>query len=296
MKLLPTLCRSHSSLITESVHSIDVSCISESSSKIGSESSSTMGSQRIMKVRTLKESLEAKSKINNEEQRKMYLLRRKLKILELHNNETVKENETECETKIEEQYIDTEALDVGGSFDLSLSVTFGHVQVREYPIILGDNTAVSEGPPLSIDWNYTTDIDVFTVEQFEASRPVKRSFREMIMPVNHRMECLIRCGVSTADMQKRIQEVNKKRLERLETSATLYRSDFHESMEKVKRRFGNFFTQKKRKERELMEHSKTLMETQRDEVNLKASEEEEFLATFIRDNNEEGVITNIMTN
>jgi len=253
--------------------SVDLSCISQLSS--------TMGMQRVMTVRTLKESLEGNSKMTNKEQRKMFLLRRRLKIFQLINNNN--------------DNIDRESVDVGDSIDLSLSVSFGHVQVREYPIILGDNTAVTEGPPLSIDWNFNTDVEEYTVEQYEATSPVKRSIQEMIMPVKYRMECLIRCGVSTKDIHKRVQEVDIKRKERLETTAMLYRRDLHESIEKVKRRLRNFFTQKKKKERQLMKHSKALIKIQRDEVNLKASIEEEALAIFFRENHEADINANIIT-
>ena len=34
------------------------------------------------------------------------------------------------------------------------TVQFSHLEIRTYPVTLGDNPSVSSGPPLTLDWNY----------------------------------------------------------------------------------------------------------------------------------------------
>ena len=57
-------------------------------------------------------------------------------------------SETECSSTL------SVTSSFGGSEDTpaKLSVSFGDVEIREYNVILGDNPAVSAGPPVTIDW------------------------------------------------------------------------------------------------------------------------------------------------
>lgn len=48
-------------------------------------------------------------------------------------------------------------------------VRFGNLQVREYPIMLGDNPSCSSGPPLTIEWNHTKE-EVIPVGIYEFQR------------------------------------------------------------------------------------------------------------------------------
>lgn len=46
------------------------------------------------------------------------------------------------------------------------TVNFGRLEFREYPIIMGANPSVSEGVPVTIDWDHFGEYDV-DIESYE---------------------------------------------------------------------------------------------------------------------------------
>eukprot|EP01083_Nonionella_stella_P055990 147651_1 len=129
----------------------------------------------------------------------------------------------------------------------SFNVAFDSVEVREYPMILGFNPAVSHGPPLEIDWNHI-DEEKWNFESYEETRPIRRTYAEMNMPMELRVEILERNGVLIKDIRSRSKEVKALRIKRLETTQTLYRRKTHERLEKFSRRLKNIFSDKKSRE------------------------------------------------
>jgi hypothetical protein len=102
----------------------------------------------------------------------------------------------------------------GESSPKNLSVIFDTVQIREYPIILGDNPAVSKGPALTIDWQHV-ETDVMKFEEYESTRPERRSNAEMAIPFDIRMEMLKNSGYSSKEileMAKKSEEARKARI------------------------------------------------------------------------------------
>jgi len=239
---------SHSAHSVPSVHSVRSAI---------SDCISVVSSSRIMKIRTLNESLLPQT----EQQRDVVRVRRKLRCHGLS-----RDNEAES--------TDSESI---------LSVSFDTVEVREYPIILGDNPAVSQGPPLTIDWEHDNE-DTFSLDEYETTRPPRRVTVEMSIPPDMRLDCLKRCGFSTKEISVRIKEINLVKRGRLQTTTMLYRSDMNERVEKTKRIFTSIFTKKKRKERALMKSSDMSLEIQRTEANNQATREQEDLAAFMREN------------
>ena len=71
------------------------------------------------------------------------------------------------------------------------SVRFSTLEIRTYPITLGDNPSVSSGPPLTLDWNYTT-VHTVAVSAYETERPPssRRRPSQMVMPTSLRIELL----------------------------------------------------------------------------------------------------------
>lgn len=65
-------------------------------------------------------------------------------------------------------------------------VTFDTVSIREYNRILGDHPDCTEGPPITIGWNYSEQ-PVQDLEDYESNRHQRRSFhltsdsRQMMM-------------------------------------------------------------------------------------------------------------------
>ena len=62
-------------------------------------------------------------------------------------------------------------------------VEFAFLEVREYPIVIGDNPSVKEGPPITIDWAFdpTTQF-VLDVNTFENMRGNRRVSNQLVLP------------------------------------------------------------------------------------------------------------------
>ena len=187
------------------IENIMISANGGDSSSVHSDLSAS--SRRIMKVRTLNESLRPKTDDEIEALR----IRRRLR---MSSSTTGLEN--------------------------SLSVSFNTVKVREYPIILGDNPSVSEGPPLSIDWHYE-DVDEFEVEEYESTRPPRRVTNEMNIPAGIRSKILMRCGFGLKEIAETVKKVQNAKRNRIETNTLLYRSNSDERFENAKRGIFNIF-------------------------------------------------------
>lgn len=66
------------------------------------------------------------------------------------------------------------------------SVKFDQVFIHEFPIIMGDNPAVSRGAPLTIDWKPMTH-DVLDIDIYEYLRePERRHRKRMIVSASKR--------------------------------------------------------------------------------------------------------------
>ena len=76
-------------------------------------------------------------------------------------------------------------------------VQFGSVQVHSHGIILGDSPAVSQGPPVTVEWESFDSIDM-TVDDFEnAKRGPDRRGPELILPRRLREDMIQRSGLSS---------------------------------------------------------------------------------------------------
>lgn len=90
-------------------------------------------------------------------------------------------------------------------------VCFASVQVRQYPVILGDNPSCTSGPPVTLGWNYDTDSSLScTVDEWESGRNSTRRLREEIrVPSSVRMEWLLDAGFTPTQVSEAIQDVQK---------------------------------------------------------------------------------------
>jgi hypothetical protein len=148
-----------------------------------------------------------------------------------------------------------------------LTVTFTDVEIRSHPIILGDNPAVSSGPPLTIDWDPSA-VSVCAIDDYEKERQDHiRGFLEMKMPAEIRFQLLSQSH-RTTEIAKRSKEMRNLRRQRLETTSMLYRSNNEEKIEKLLRGFRNLVTNKKKKEKKYMEAA--AMQSQRLQNQAKA--------------------------
>ena len=69
------------------------------------------------------------------------------------------------------------------------SVSFGDLEIRSYPVILGDNPFCHSGCPLQLDWEYI-DASKEAIDRFESNRAPRRSPAEFRTTWIQRQEIL----------------------------------------------------------------------------------------------------------
>mmetsp|Transcript_32209 Transcript_32209/g.78550 ORF Transcript_32209/g.78550 Transcript_32209/m.78550 type:complete len:271 (-) Transcript_32209:1328-2140(-) len=75
------------------------------------------------------------------------------------------------------------------------SVEFGSIVITEFPIILGDNPAVTSGAPVTIDWVAQAE-SAFSVDMYEEIKPARRRRRKLLISVSSRAILLLAAGYS----------------------------------------------------------------------------------------------------
>jgi hypothetical protein len=100
-------------------------------------------------------------------------------------------------------------------------VRFGDMEIHNHAIILGDNPAVSRGPPIAIGWDvlYT---DRISVDEYERYRPERRPPRHFSMPKAERERLLMEFGYARSDLkagEEEIRAIQKSRQENSKSGA-----------------------------------------------------------------------------
>jgi hypothetical protein len=135
-----------------------------------------------------------------------------------------------------------------------LSISFSYIDIREYPICIGDNPAGSRGTPLSIEWKHFSEVQI-GLEEYEDARPERRDHCALAMGETHRYDLLRRSGYSPKDIRIQTKPVNIQRANRKHTLATLNLAWLQEIQQAISRKTLNVLTfgARKRKERRMME-------------------------------------------
>ncbi|CAJ1931178.1 unnamed protein product [Cylindrotheca closterium] len=129
-------------------------------------------------------------------------------------------------------------------------VKFSQIQIREYPMIVGDNPSALTGVPVTIDWEHVDELE-FQLEDYESGRPQPpRSMVQLRMPASHRDGILKSQGFSLAERNhgKKMANVTKGRRRR--TSETMKLSHVAETAEIWKRATKNATWGRKQKQKE----------------------------------------------
>ena len=137
---------------------------------------------------------------------------------------------------------------------------FGVVTIREYPIIVGDNPSVSKGVPVSIAWDYISEVsfDCITYETARVKDSTggrKRNQQEMFMTSTYRFDLLRNLGFSLKDRQKAIKSCNIIRKQRMTTYNNIHNMKRHEKIENVTNKMKNLFSKlgmKKKKQKKVI--------------------------------------------
>jgi len=129
-------------------------------------------------------------------------------------------------------------------------VSFSQIQIREYPMIVGDNPSILTGVPVTIDWEHVEEME-FQLEDYEAARvQPPRSMVELRMPASHRDAILKNQGFSLAERNQGKKWANITKHHRKRTSATMALSEVAEAVENAKRATKNATWGRKRKQQE----------------------------------------------
>jgi hypothetical protein len=128
-------------------------------------------------------------------------------------------------------------------------VTFSTIEVREYPIIPGDNPASLSGVPLTIDWTPFETASCH-VDEYEANKPPSRQMVELRMPPSYRKELLRRLGFSRSELLASLQTTTIVRNQRRRTVETMQYYKAQEALEKVKRAALNATLRRSKKSQE----------------------------------------------
>jgi hypothetical protein len=128
-------------------------------------------------------------------------------------------------------------------------VRFSVLQIRDYPIIVGGNPAVSKGVPVTIDWTHDGEV-IASIDDYEHSRGTPRSMLELRIPPRVRTENMKRLGFSNADVLAGTKAANIVRCQRRRTIETLQTAAMEEFLEKWRRAILNATIMRGRKRRE----------------------------------------------
>lgn len=80
-------------------------------------------------------------------------------------------------------------------------VMFSNVEIRSYPIVLGDHPGCSSGPPISLDWKHASSVKA-SVDAYEKLRPKRRIINQLIVPSEYRKKMLRRnCNYTEKEMK-----------------------------------------------------------------------------------------------
>jgi len=123
---------------------------------------------------------------------------------------------------------------------LSLSVSFDKIHIREHAMILGDNPCVSQGPPVSIDWEAQEEF-VYNIFEYEEVRGPARKTFQMVIPRAGREALLKKAGHSRRDFAPVIRQVNRTKNQRKKTAMNISSFKAEEKMEKLSRKMKGFF-------------------------------------------------------
>mmetsp|Transcript_19057 Transcript_19057/g.47133 ORF Transcript_19057/g.47133 Transcript_19057/m.47133 type:complete len:238 (+) Transcript_19057:155-868(+) len=130
------------------------------------------------------------------------------------------------------------------------SVSFSSIEVREYPLCMGDNPGCLRGVPISMGWTYTEE-KALSLDEYEESRGEPCELTAI--PPHKRFEMLQGTKLYTrCEIMKTLQKVEADRERR--KASSLDSEKFEAYIEDLKRGFLNktFRRKKKQKEREML--------------------------------------------
>lgn len=130
------------------------------------------------------------------------------------------------------------------------NVRFGTLQIRHFPIIPGDNPAVTVGCPVTIDWQHDGEVTLPIDEYEEARSSSPRSMIELRRPAKLRDDMLRGLGFSRGEIQRSTKLATIARNRRKRTEETMQLAPLQELLERAKRGALNVTVRRVSKQRE----------------------------------------------
>ena len=127
------------------------------------------------------------------------------------------------------------------------NVNFGLVTIRSYKQTIGDNPAVSVGPPIQLDWNYKehrgVDIDAF---EFKRGFARRNGLRQLAMSYYRRTTLLSnKYRISKAELDRAVKEAEKTKFRRQVTRLLLPMMIVEDALESTGRKVKRVFRKAK---------------------------------------------------
>lgn len=146
-------------------------------------------------------------------------------------------------------------------------VHFSNVEIRYYPMIIGDNPSVSDGCPVTIDWE-PIGISLASLDEFEnVRRNTRRHYSDIIMDKSARYDILVSSGHDSTDIFKAQRSSKSMRNERMLNSfhsrVNSRQVEMEEKIQMLSRAFVNAVTNRKKKERRYLNSNLRLAQEQR---------------------------------
>ena len=129
------------------------------------------------------------------------------------------------------------------------NMTYTTIDFHEHPVIVGDNPAVSRGPPLTLDWEAQNSYQL-NVDEYEEARPERRRYVELLTSRSTRIELLRSSGYSRMEIRVLCKPVEETKKQRCATNQRIEADKRDELWEKISRKVSNWVTLGARKRRE----------------------------------------------
>jgi hypothetical protein len=98
------------------------------------------------------------------------------------------------------------------SGSLKRSVSFSNLEIREYEVALSDHPDCSYGPPIQLDWEYTTQ-NLISIDDYEQTRSPRSTGSELKLPCPLRKHWLL-TKYTKQELHNAVQEVERVKRER----------------------------------------------------------------------------------
>jgi hypothetical protein len=134
-------------------------------------------------------------------------------------------------------------------------VGFSCIEIRYYEQVMGDNPAVTSGPPVGLGWKYRSMKNDVTVDAWERRQsPNRRYLTGLVITRHERTHLLYDLGYSQREIALGVRDVLRIKSKRKQTYNNLRFQNMEEMMESSSRRFKSVLTLGliKRKEKKML--------------------------------------------